>query len=95
MFRSLAGEETGHVDMFLTFLARDCVVAAQCDPEADPTNARILDETTGLLGRVGTPLGHVRVHRIPMPSRGDGRRGAVHVAVPSNVLLHGGRLADC
>jgi agmatine/peptidylarginine deiminase len=85
----LAGEETGHVDMFLTFLAPDCVVVAQCDPEVDAENARRLDETAETLSRVQTDFGPMRVHRVPMPpTTADGAwRTYTNVIFANGVLI--------
>ncbi len=66
----LEGEGTGHVDMFMTFLARDLAVVGKMDPRVDPNNAAILDKAAGMLAKVrladGTPM---RVERVPMPAR--------------------------
>ncbi|MGH7200700.1 MAG: agmatine deiminase family protein [Planctomycetaceae bacterium] len=65
----LAGEMTGHVDMFCTFTGTDTVVVGEYPPEADPENAAVLDRNAELLSSVVTPRGPLRVVRIPMPPR--------------------------
>jgi hypothetical protein len=85
---ALVGEETGHVDMFLAFLAPDRVVVAECDPKADPENARILDETADALARVQTDRGPMRVNRIPMTPSADGVwRTYTNVIFANGVLI--------
>lgn len=80
----LAGEKTGHADMFTTFLSPDTVLVGKCDPAVDPVNAAILDRNAARLALVpvapqsGTPKGQerpatLRVERIPMPSHRDGQ----------------------
>jgi len=70
--RPLIDEPTGHVDMFLTFLAPDVAVVGRYDPKHDPVNAAILDEAAELLAGRDTARGPMRVYRIPMPARKDG-----------------------
>jgi len=67
----LQGEPTGHVDYFITFLAPDLVVVAQCDAAVDPANAGILDAAAKALAGRATSRGPLRVRRIPLPPRLD------------------------
>lgn len=68
----LREEPTGHVDMFVTFLAPNVAVVAQCDPNIDPTNARILDRAATALAHQATSLGAMQVHRVPLAPAHDG-----------------------
>ncbi len=68
----LQGEPTGHLDLMVTLTAPNVAVVAQADPAADPVNAQLLDEATERIGREQTPLGPMKVFRIPLPSHQDG-----------------------
>ncbi|MCS7304679.1 MAG: agmatine deiminase family protein [Thermoguttaceae bacterium] len=68
----LAGEPTGHVDMFACFTGPDTVVVGQYDPREDPVNAAILDRNASVLAGCRTSAGPLRVVRIPMPPHRDG-----------------------
>ncbi len=68
MLPHLAGEATGHVDMYLTFVRPDLVLVSDLDPEIDEVNARRLDLAAKALRGVRTPHGPLRVERIPMPA---------------------------
>ena len=84
----LVGEDTGHVDMFLTFVAPDCVVVARCDPKVDAENAKILDQIATVLAGLQTSIGPMRVHRIPMPPATDGVwRSYTNVIFANGVLI--------
>lgn len=63
----LAGEGTGHVDMFATFTASNRVIVGRFSPDDDPVNAEILDRNADRLAHVMTPQGRMQVTRIPMP----------------------------
>jgi agmatine/peptidylarginine deiminase len=67
----LAGESTGHVDMFASFTSANTVVVGQYDPALDPENAAILDRNAQHLAQVSTAQGKLRVVRIPMPPHND------------------------
>jgi len=67
----LRNEPTGHVDMFVTFLAPNVAVVARCDAAADPVNARILDRAATALVGQATSLGAMQVHRVPLPTAHD------------------------
>jgi agmatine/peptidylarginine deiminase len=71
MLEPLAGESTGHVDMFATFTSANTVVVGQYDPVVDPENAAILDRNAQHLAQLRTPHGKLRVVRIPMPPHND------------------------
>jgi len=86
--RPLEGEETQHVDMFVTFLAEDIAVVAECDPLLYPSNAAILDEAAHALAKEMTCKGPMRVYRIPMPVSRIGRwRSYTNVLFANGVLL--------
>ncbi|MGB2820386.1 MAG: agmatine deiminase family protein [Phycisphaerae bacterium] len=86
--RPLVGESTGHVDMFMTFLAPNVAVVGRCDPAVDPLNARLLDETASLLSGRKTSRGPMKVYRIPMPPRrGEVWRSYTNVIFANGTLL--------
>ncbi len=86
--RRLIGEPTGHVDMFMTFLAPDVAVVGRYDPAVDPANARVLDETAAILSGLKTARGRVKVHRVPMPPRrGEFWRTYTNVIFANGTLL--------
>ncbi len=62
-------EPCGHVDMFATFTAPDVLLLASVDPNYDPLNAKILDSIARQLAGTPTPLGPLRIERIPLPRR--------------------------
>jgi agmatine/peptidylarginine deiminase len=63
----LAGEPTGHADMFATFVSPQTIVVAECDPHDDASNAAILARNAERLARVRTANGPLRVVRVPLP----------------------------
>jgi len=67
----LAGEPTGHVDMFACFTAPDTVVVGQYDPKEDSENAAVLDRNAALLADCRSGGEPLRVIRIPMPPHPD------------------------
>ena len=83
----LRGERTRHVDMFVCFLAVDRAVVARCDPAVDAVNARRLDAAAARLGGLWTSRGPLKVHRVPMPRRRNGRWRTY-----TNVLFAGSKL---
>lgn len=68
----LENESTGHVDMFATFTAPDCVVVGQYDALDDATNSDVLQRNAQRLSSVQLPGKRLKVHRVPMPSNQDG-----------------------
>ena len=83
--RQLVGEPTGHVDMFVAFLAPNVAVVGRLDPAVDAENAEILDDAARLLDGAPTSRGPVKVHRIPMPPVRDGEWRSY-----TNIVLAGG-----
>ena len=68
----LAGEATGHVDMFATFLAKDRLLLGSYRPAVDSVNAARLDHIGKEASRLtydGRPL---QIERIDMPHHADG-----------------------
>ena len=68
----LKGEETQHVDMFLTFVTHDTAIVGSYAPEVDPENAKILDRNARVLSQIETATGKLKVVRIPMGRKDDG-----------------------
>ena len=84
----LIGEESGHVDMFVTFVARDTVVVGAYDPHDDPINSAVLDRNADRLSRLIGPAGKLKVVRIPMGRRDfDIWRTYTNVFYANGVLL--------
>lgn len=72
LLEPLAGESTGHVDMFLTFVRSNLVVVGSYSYEEDDENAAILDRNAAILESLTTPDGPMEVVRIPMGGNFDG-----------------------
>jgi agmatine/peptidylarginine deiminase len=68
----LVGEETGHVDMFLTFPSPSVAVVGEYRPSDDAENAELLDRNADRLDGQSTRNGPLRVVRMPMPAHFDG-----------------------
>lgn len=83
----LDGERTGHVDMFATFTDERTVVVGKYDLHVDPVNSRILDRNAVQLSKIRVGGQKLRVVRIRMPSRRDGRWPTF-----TNVVYANGRL---
>ncbi len=64
----LAGEPTGHADMYISLTGRGQAIVGRYDPNDDATNADLADEGADDLRRAG-----FRVRRVPMPANADGR----------------------
>jgi agmatine/peptidylarginine deiminase len=89
VLQRMAGEGTGHVDMYAKFTARDTVLVGTYNPIADPMNAAILDENAARLADItladGTPM---RVVRIPMPTiSGDVYRSYTNSLIANGVVF--------
>lgn len=88
LLKELAGEPTGHADLFMTFLGTKVAVVGQIDKSQDPVNAEILDEAARVLSRQTTSRGPVRIYRIPMPPRlGKHWRTYTNVIFANGTLL--------
>ncbi len=68
----LAGEPTGHVDIFATFIAPDTIVVGNYSLVEEPFNSKVLDRNAERLSHVKTACGPLKVVRIPMPPRTGG-----------------------
>lgn len=85
---SLEGEPTGHVDMFLTILAKNIAVVGEIDPGIDPENSRRLESVVAQVSRIATSLGPMTVFRIPMPPKwGSSWRSYTNVIMANGRLL--------
>lgn len=88
LLEPLAGEPTGHVDMFVTFTSANTVVVASCDAAVDPVNAALLDRNAQRLAALDTPAGPLEVVRLPLPPHDDGTwRTYTNVVYANGVLL--------
>lgn len=88
MIDALKGEETGHVDMFATFVRPDTLVLGQYDPAIDPVNAQVLEANLDLLRQVRLKTGTLKIVRIPMPNNRDGIwRTYTNVVYANGILL--------
>ena len=69
----IAGEPTGHVDMLMTFPAKDTVIVGDYRDDADdPFNRQLLNETAERMQSVRLPNGRdLKVVRVPMPKQSD------------------------
>ena len=84
----MRGEPTGHLDMFLAFLAVDRLAIARLDPEDDPANAERLDALAAKLAGRPTGAGPLRIVRIDTPAATDGIwRSYTNVAMVDDVVL--------
>ncbi len=84
----LAGEPTGHADMFATFVSSNVVVVGRFDPNVDPLNAEILDRNAIALSK--TKIGDKWLHvvRMDMPPHDDGIwRTHTNVIFANGVLM--------
>lgn len=83
----LDGETTGHVDMFATFTDERTVVVGSYEHVTDPHNAAILDRNAAMLASIRIAGQKLRVVRLPMPTRREGRWPTF-----TNVVYANGRL---
>lgn len=84
----LQGEPNGHLDMFMTMLAKNLAVIAEIEPSVDPENSLILDETAKFVSSITTSAGPIVVKRIPMPPKwGNSWRSYTNVIMANGVLL--------
>ena len=84
----LNGEPTGHLDVFLTFVAPDRLVVARMDPQRAPGHAERLDRIAARLRGTETRHGPLRVVRIDTPAPRDGVwRTYTNVAIVDDVVL--------
>ena len=88
LLEPLAGEPTGHVDMFATFVAPNVVVVGEFDPAVDLENAERLNRNAARLAGLNTAAGPLRVARVPMPAcDGATWRSYTNVVFANGTLL--------
>jgi agmatine/peptidylarginine deiminase len=84
----LAGERTGHIDMYACFTSPDTILVGQYDESVDPQNAVVLDRNAARLAEVHTSRGKLKVIRVPMPTNQDGVwRSFTNVVFANGILL--------
>ncbi len=72
VLQPLAGEDTGHVDMFAAFVTPETVFVGHYNEDDDPVNSAVLDRNAEILAGVTTASGKkLRVVRIPMDRNND------------------------
>ncbi|MEC7800986.1 MAG: agmatine deiminase family protein [Verrucomicrobiota bacterium] len=87
-FAPLVDEPNGHIDMFVTLVAKNIAIVGQVSPGVDPESSRYLDETANTLTTLNTTVGPMRVKRIPMPPKwGSDWRSYTNVIMANKVLL--------
>ena len=59
-FAPLLDEPNGHIDMFVTLVAKNIAIVGQVSPEVDPDSSRNLDETANILTTLNTSIGPMR-----------------------------------
>jgi agmatine/peptidylarginine deiminase len=86
----LAGEETGHVDMFLKVGDDGTLLVGHYLPDQDPENSQLLDENAAILRLArGADGRRYRVLRVPMPDNSDGIfRTFLNAAVIDKLVLY-------
>jgi agmatine/peptidylarginine deiminase len=84
----LAGEPTGHVDMFVTLTSPTTAIVGQYDPRDDAVNARQLDDVAKALEAVTVDGAAIKVTRLPMPPHHDDKwRTYTNVIYANGVVL--------
>jgi len=86
----LAGEETGHVDMFIKVGDEGTLLVGHYLPDQDPENSQLLDENAAILRMArGADGRRYRVLRVPMPDNSDGIfRTFLNAAVIDELVLY-------
>jgi agmatine deiminase len=84
----LKRDTTRHADTYVSFAAPNIAVVSSCDPMDDAVEAAIMDRTAAQLAKWETPLGPMKVVRIPMEIRNDNViRTYANVVYANGVLL--------
>ena len=84
----LQGEPNGHIDMFMTMVAKNIAVIGEIPPSEDPTNSARLNETARFVSTIPTSAGPIQVKRIPMPPKsGEDWRSYTNVIFANGILL--------
>jgi agmatine/peptidylarginine deiminase len=87
-FAHLIDEPNGHIDMFVTLLAKNIAIVGQVSPGIDPDSSRNLDETANMLASLNTTVGPMKVKRIPMPPKwGTDWRSYTNVIIANKLLM--------
>ena len=61
----LQGEPNGHIDMFMTMVAKNIAVIGEIPPTEDPTNSARLNETARFVSTISTSAGPIQVKENP------------------------------
>ena len=84
----LQGEPNGHIDMFMTMVAKNIAVIGEIPPAEDPINSARLNETARFVSTISTSAGPIQVNRIPMPPKwGEDWRSYTNVIFANGILL--------
>ncbi|MEM6469300.1 MAG: agmatine deiminase family protein [Planctomycetota bacterium] len=83
----LSNEVTGHVDMFMTFVAPDHVVVGRLDPRRNPINARILDRNAARLARIWVGSSPMQVTRVDFPTPNGKQWSSMTNVILANDLI--------
>ena len=84
----LQGEPNGHIDMFMTMVAKNIAVIGEIPHSEDPTNSARLNETARFVSTIPTSAGPIQVKRIPMPPKwGEDWRSYTNVIFANGILL--------
>lgn len=87
-FAPLMDEPNGHIDMFVTLVAKNIAIVGQVSPGIDPDSSKNLDETADMLASLTTTVGPMKVKRIPMPPKwGSDWRSYTNVIMANKVLV--------
>lgn len=87
-FAPLIDEPNGHIDMFVSLVAKNIAIVGQISPGIDPESSKNLDETANILSTLNTTVGPMRVKRIPMPPKsGLDWRSYTNVIMANKILL--------
>jgi len=83
----LKRDMTKHADTYVNFAAPNIAVVSSCNPMDDAVDAAIMDRTAAQLAKLQTPLGPMKVVRIPMVVRNDNVIRTYANAVYANGVL--------
>lgn len=84
----LKNEPNGHIDMFMTMLAKNLAIVGEIDPAIDSVNSAILNDSAKIVSSCTTSDGPVIVKRIPMPPQsGNEWRSYTNIIMANGLLL--------
>ncbi len=84
----LIEEPNGHIDMFMSMVAKNVAVVGEIDQEIDSENSAILNEAARIVSSISTSAGPMKVIRIPMPPKsGNEWRSYTNIILANGVLL--------